>query len=369
MQRNLTSLLVLFVCTFVSLTNAFAQTQTPKTSGSEEVSRMEKLVQSYVSTKRFMGSVLVARGNQVLLSKGYGFANLEWNMANTPSTKFLLASITKQFTAACILLLEEHGKLNVNAPIKKYMPDAPTGWDKVTIFNLLTHTSGIPDLTGFPDWGPKRPFPAPPASLVARFRDKPLNFQPGEKYGYSNSGYVLLGYLIEQISGKNYGKFLSENIFTPLRMRDSGYSSNSNPIPRLASGYSPGKNGLVSADVVSPSVLFSSGGIYSTTEDLLRWEESLFEGKLLSAASLQKMTTPFKSDYALGLGVMTINGHKTIGHAGNVEGFSTALNYYPDDKLIIVVLGNQNGKASQEIEDNLAAIVHGQQLAPPLGTK
>jgi CubicO group peptidase (beta-lactamase class C family) len=369
MQRNPTSLFVLFVYTFVSSTNAFVQTQALKTSGSEEVSRMEKLVQSYVSTKRFMGSVLVARRNQVLLSKGYGFANLEWNIANTPSTKFFLGSITKQFTAACILLLEEQGKLNVNAPIKKYMPDAPTGWDKVTIFNLLTHTSGIPDLTGFPDWGPKRPFPASPASLVARFRDKPLDFQPGEKYGYSNSGYVLLGYLIEQISSKNYGEFLRENIFTPLRMRDSGYSSNSNPIPRLASGYSPGKNGLVSADVVSPSVLFSAGGIYSTTEDLLRWQEGLFGGKLLSAASLRKMTTPFMADYAFGLGVMTINGHKTIGHGGNIEGFTTALNYYPEDKAIIVVLANQNDKSPQDIEENLAFIVHGEKLPSPFGTK
>src|SRR5581483_8105151 len=189
-------------------------------------SRMDQIVRSYVSKDQFMGSVLVARGSDVLFSQGYGSADLEWNIPNAPSTKFRLGSVTKQFTAASILLLEERGKLSVNDPVKKYLPDAPAAWDKITIFHLLTHTSGIPNFTAFPDYRKLEPFPATAEQLVARFRDKPLEFEPGSKWNYSNSGYVLLGYLIEKISGDSYQKFVSENILTPLGMKDSGYDSN-----------------------------------------------------------------------------------------------------------------------------------------------
>jgi CubicO group peptidase (beta-lactamase class C family) len=160
--------------------------------------RMDQVVQSYVSNKQFMGTVLVARGDQVVFSKGYGSANLEWAIPNTPQTKFRLGSITKQFTAASILLLEERGKLKTDDPVKKYIPEAPAAWDKMTIFHVLTHTAGIPNFTSFPDYRTSAPFATTPEKLVARFRDKPLEFEPGEKWNYSNSGYVLLGYLIEK---------------------------------------------------------------------------------------------------------------------------------------------------------------------------
>src|SRR5581483_6185694 len=143
--------------------------------------RLDQIVQSYVPNHQFMGSVLVARGGDVLLSKGYGSADLEWDIPNSPDTKFRLGSITKQFTAASILLLQERGKLNINDPVKKYMPDAPAAWDKITIYHLLTHTSGIPNFTSFPDYPKWEPFPATTAESVSRFRDKPLDFQPGEK--------------------------------------------------------------------------------------------------------------------------------------------------------------------------------------------
>ena len=210
----------------------------------DNVARMDEVVRSYVNAKQFMGSVLVARDGKVILSKGYGSANLEWGVPNSPSAKFRLGSITKQFTAACILLLEERGKLKVEDPVKKYMPDAPAAWDKITIFNLLTHTSGIPSFTGFPDYHSMEAIPATPEQLVARFRDKPLEFQPGEKWNYSNSGYVLLGYLIEKISQQSYSQFVQENIFNPLGMKDSGYDSNTAIIVHRASGYSPGAKGI-----------------------------------------------------------------------------------------------------------------------------
>src|SRR5467141_1842388 len=164
-------------------------------SAQEPLPRMEEVVQSYVSSKQFMGSVLVARDQTVVLDKGYGFANLEWDIPNSPTTKFRLGSITKQFTSASILLLEERGKLSVNDPVKKYMPDAPAAWDKVTIFHLLTHTSGVADFTRFPDYPKIEPFATTPAQLVGLFRDKPLDFEPGEKWMYDNSGYVLLTHL------------------------------------------------------------------------------------------------------------------------------------------------------------------------------
>jgi CubicO group peptidase (beta-lactamase class C family) len=159
----------------------------------ENVARMEQIVQSYVPGKNFMGSVLVAQDGRILLDKSYGFANLEWEIPNTSTTKFRLGSITKQFTAASILLLEERGKLKVEDPVKKYMPDAPAAWDKITIFHLLTHTSGIPSLTSFSDFEAKEAQPMTPEKLVEWFRDKPLEFEPGEKWNYSNSGYNPAG--------------------------------------------------------------------------------------------------------------------------------------------------------------------------------
>jgi CubicO group peptidase (beta-lactamase class C family) len=328
----------------------------------DNLPRMEEVVQSYVANKQFMGSVLVARGETILLDKGYGFANLEWNIPNSPTIKFRLGSVTKQFTAASILLLEERGKLKVEDPVKKYMPDAPPAWDQVTIFNLLTHTSGIPSFTGFSDYASTEAIATTPEKLVARFRDKPLEFEPGEKWNYSNSGYVLLGYLIEKISGQDYKTFVQENIFNPLGMKDSGYDSNSAIISRRASGYTPGANGPVNTGFIHMSIPFSAGALYSTAEDLLRWEQGLFGGKVLSAASLQKMTTPFKNDYACGLGVKMVKGHQLIEHGGGIEGFNTQLSYYPDDKLTVAVLGNLNGSAPGEIASKMAALAHGEKV-------
>jgi CubicO group peptidase (beta-lactamase class C family) len=343
--------------------SCLSQDKVPEAS----VARMEQIIQAYVPVK-FMGSVLVAQDGKILLDKAYGFANMEWDVPNTPTTKFRLGSITKQFTAASILLLEERGKLKVENPVKKYMPDAPAAWDKITIFHVLTHTSGIPSFTGFPDYDSREAQAMTPGKLVEWFRDKPLEFQPGTKWNYSNSGYALLGYLIEKISGQSYSDFVQQNIFTPLGMKDSGYDSNSAIIAHRAAGYTPGKSGPVNAGFVHMSIPFSAGALYSTTEDLLRWEQGLFGGKVLTAASLAKMTTPFKQDYAFGLGVSTQNGHKMIAHDGGIEGFNTALAYYPDDKLVVAVLANLNGPAGQ-IAGNLAKVALGEKVLLPTERK
>ncbi|MFT3781231.1 MAG: serine hydrolase [Nibricoccus sp.] len=332
----------------------------------QDVARMEDYIDSYVKRGQFMGTVLVARGDEVLLNKGYGFANLEWQVPNTPTTKFRLGSLTKQFTAAAILLLEERGKLKLGDPVKNYLPDAPAAWDKVTIYHLLTHTSGIPSFTGFPDYRENEHVKSTPEMLVARFRDKPLEFQPGEKWIYSNSGFVLLGYLLEKVTGESYEKFLRENVFDPLGMKDTGYDFNTEVIARRASGYDPGPKGPLNAGYIHMSIPFSAGALYSTTEDLLKWEQGLFGGKLLSPASLEKMITPFKQGYGYGIGIRTTKqGLKVIAHGGGIEGFSSFLAYYPADRVTVVVLGNLTGPSVEKVAHALADFVHGVPLEMP----
>ncbi len=209
-----------------------------------------------------MGTVLVARGEDVVFSKGYGEANVEWSLANTPSTKFRLGSITKQFTAASILLLEERGKLRIADPVKTHLTDAPAAWDGITVHHLLTHTSGIPNFTAAPDYRASMASPTTAEQTIARFRDKPLDFVPGSKMSYSNSGYIVLGAIIEKISGTSYAAFLDENIFKPIGMKDSGYDSNTAIIPRRASGYVSGPGGPNNAPFLHMTIPFSAGALY-----------------------------------------------------------------------------------------------------------
>jgi CubicO group peptidase (beta-lactamase class C family) len=316
--------------------------------------RMLQLVQSYANAGWFMGSVMVAQNGKVLLSKGYGYADLEWNIPNSPTTRFQIASMTKQFTAASILLLEDRGRLKTNDLVKKYLPDAPAAWDKITIYNLLTHTSGITDDAAKYE-------PGPPDRLV--FADRPLDFQPGEKWAYTNLGYIVLGYLLERVSGQTYADFVQENIFKPLGMTDSGLDSNVTIIPQRASGYWPGANGPENAERPNLSLGFAAGSLYSTTQDLLRWEEGLFGGKLLTPASLHKMITPFKSDYACGLHVNRVSGRLVIEHDGNNIGFNSDMSYYPEEKLTVIVLGNLNNAETGKMTAALADVMHGETVA------
>ncbi len=327
----------------------------------QDTARMDQVVQSYVAN-HFMGSVLVARGDKVLFSKGYGFANLEWDIPNTPDTKFRIGSLTKQFTAVLILKLEEQGKLSVNDPVKKYIPDAPAAWDKITLFHLLTHTSGLPDYTSLPDYPKLQTLPTTAAGIMARFRDKPLEFQPGEKFKYCNSGYVMLTAVVEKVAGVPYEQFLQDQIFTPVGLKDTGYDSASRVIHHRATGYLLNAgNQIENSRFVDMTVPQGAGALYSTTEDLLKWELAMFGGKVLKAASFEKMTTPVKNNYGFGLFIRTANQHKMIEHTGGIDGFNTDLAYYPDDKVTIVVMRNINLPSRQtEITNKLAAVYFGQ---------
>ncbi len=327
---------------------------------SNKTSRMQEIVKWYVDNNHFMGAVLVAQDKQMLVNQGYGYSEVEWKAPNSETTKFRLGSISKQFTATAILLLEEQGKLNVNDLVKSHMPNTPASWDKITIFNLLTHTSGIPNYTAFSNFKEISVNAITPEKLIALFREKPLNFKPGEKWEYSNSGYEVLGFLIEKISGESYQHFIVNHIFKPLGMNDSGYDSNSEIIMRRASGYSFGPEGLRNADFINMSVPYAAGGIYSTTPDLLRWEQGLFGGKILSAKSLEKMITPFKSNYGFGLEIQKIDDHLSISHGGGVNGFITMMIHYPDNKLNVIVLSNNDSASgTQNMATKLAAVAQG----------
>ena len=320
------------------------------------VEPFQQVVQPYVDAQMFMGSVLVSKEGKPVFNQGYGMADLEWNVPNSPTTRFNIASMTKQFTAAAILLLEDRGKLKTDDLVKKYLPDAPASWDKITIYHLLTHTSGISDDAA-------KYVPGTPGKLD--FNDKPLNFQAGERWAYSNLGYIVLGYLLERISGQTYVEFVEQNIFKPLGMNDSGMFSFPTVIPRRASGYWPGSKGIENADHFDARLNFSAGSLYSTTEDLLRWEDGLFGGRLLSPASLHKMITPFKSDYGCGLYIKRANGHLMIQHDGNNIGFNSEMAYYPEERIAVIVLANLNGSVTSEIARALAAVARGETPSTP----
>lgn len=344
------------------LAPAFARSAS---AGGQDTGRMEQVVQSHVKSGAFMGTVLVARDGAVVFDKAYGMANVEWDVPNTPATKFRLGSITKQFTAAAILLLEERGKLKVDDRIKTYLPDIPMSWERITIFNLLTHSAGLPNFTSLPEYRTAKLNSTTADQTLATLRDRPLDFGPGEKMSYSNSGYLALGSIIEKVSGHSYEKFVVDNLFTPHGMTDSGYDSNTAIIKRRASGYARGPAGPVNATYIHMSVPHAAGALYSTTGDLLKWQQALFAGKVVSKASLERMITPFKNDYALGLTSTIDKGRRAIAHGGGIDGFNTYMTYYPDSRTVVVALSNVAGPAPGAIASQLAAIMHGETVTLP----
>lgn len=285
--------------------------------------------------RNFNGSILVVHDGRIILHKGYGLANLEDKTANGPDTVFRLASVSKQFTAAAILLLEERGALSVDDPLSRYIPDYPNG-DKITIHNLLTHTSGIPELLQFVDQSDDYPYT--PAELIAIFKDKPLSFNPGEKFTYSNSNYILLGYIIEQVSQMTYEAFMKENIFKPLGMDHTGYGSNE-PSPGRAIGYENMQEGRKSP-YVNMAIPYAAGGLESTTRDLYTWLEALNGTTLLTRESLDKMFTPYLSNYGYGW-MFDFFSRNDMFHTGGIYGFSTYIYRDTERNNALIILSNK----------------------------
>lgn len=325
----------------------------------QDTARMEQVAAATAESGDFMGAALVARDGRIVFDKGYGSANLEWQIPNDGDTKFRLGSITKQFTAVSIMLLRERGKVDLGAPVKTYLSDAPAAWDGVTVFHLLTHTSGIPNFTNFEDYGKTKSLATNVDELIARFSDKPLEFAPGEQHAYSNSGYILLTAIVEKASGLTYADFVRENLFKPLGMADSGYDSHDAIVPRRASGYVPTQKGPMHADYIDMSIPQGAGALYSTAHDLLKWETGLFGGKVLKPESLELLVTPYKGDYALGLQVTKTDAGTTISHGGGIEGFNTWLGYDPGSKITVAVLSNINGPGADRLGQSLMTLARG----------
>lgn len=339
----------------------------PTPPGEQEVaSRAEEYMAARVRRDRFSGSVLIARDGKVLFSRGFGMANLEHDVPNTPDTRFRLASITKQFTAMAVLILQERGKLDVTDPVRKYLPDAPAAWDAITVEHLLTHTSGIPNYTSFPDFLKTLPVRVTLPGLIGKFKDKPLDFKPGEKYQYSNSGYIVLGQIIEKASGQPYATFLKEAIFDPLDMKDSGYDLAQPILKHRASGYVRRLGVLLThCDYVDMSIPHAAGALYSTVTDLVRWDQALSTEKLVPRKRLEAMFTPRKSNYGYGWIIDQALGRKRYLHAGGIMGFATMIERFPEEKVLVVALSNVEKSPVGSICTDLAAIALGARYVVP----
>lgn len=324
------------------------------------------LVEEQVKAGRFTGTVLVAKDGAPLLREGFGAADREWDIPNAPDTKFRLGSLTKQFTATAILQLAEAGKLSIDDPVSKFYADAPAAWSKITIKHLLSHTSGIPSYTGIPDFFSKgtSKLPLKPEEIVKLTQDKPLEFEPGTKFAYDNTGYILLGVVIEKVSGQTYAAYVSQHIFQPLGMRNTGYDVSGEILAKRASGYEPGKAGWRNADYLDMSLPYAAGSLYSTVDDLLIWNTALTDGKILTDASRKAAWTENLNHYGYGWSVGVQDGHERVSHSGGINGFATAMHRYPKDGLVTIVLSNFQAAPATPMANNLAGLCFGTYSAP-----
>jgi CubicO group peptidase (beta-lactamase class C family) len=339
----------------------------PVLFGADKAGQLDAVVARYHELGLFNGSALVADQGQAILRKGYGEANMEWHIANTPDTRFRLGSITKQFTAALVLQMVEQGQLDLAAPVARYLPDYPkqTG-DRVTIHQLLNHTSGIPGYTELPEFGRTARLPQKPAEFLKMFSRLDLLFDPGAKFSYSNSGYFLLGVILEKVSGKPYELLLRERIFDPLGMKQSGYDSTRPLLEKRAAGYDSTFDGYVNTAYLDMGEPYSAGSLYSSAGDLQIWAESLFgSGKVLSASSKEKMFTPGLANYGYGLFIHKEASLTTIEHGGGINGFNTYIARDIESKRLYVLLNNTGGAPLPEMVIALRAVLDGKPAPMP----
>ena len=345
---------------------------------SSKSSKIDALLTDYTTYGKFMGSVLVAQEGKVILKKGYGMANLEWDIPNEPNTKFKLASITKLFTAMLILQLVAENKLDLHTPISTYLPDYPKeNADRITIHHLLTHTSGTPEFDVFLNYYDIERKTLKPEQLLKLFWDQPLEFEPGSTYSYSNPGYVVLGVIIEKITGESYESVLQEKIFTPLGMTNSGYDHHYTILKNRAAGYTPsykrGKYGNV--NYVDMSIPYAAGSIYSTVEDLYLWDQALYTEKLVSKKYSdllfgKHITANRNRSYGYGwfMGGLRMGKSKeyvsTMSHGGGINGFRTNIIRIPKTKSFIVLLSNCERSELYDLKVAINGIIHGKPFNP-----
>jgi CubicO group peptidase (beta-lactamase class C family) len=346
---------------------ALAQ-QAPPADPATVAAKVEEYMQAQTAHNGFTGTVLLARNGKPLIAKGYGFANVEWQIPNTPATKFRIGSVTKQFTSMVIMMLREQGQVKVEDSVCQYVAPCPDTWKPVTIHHLLTHTSGIPSYTGLAEWRKVMMVPQTIDQMLGFFRDLPLQWTPGEKYAYNNSGYFLLGVVIEKITGKKYEEVVREMIFAPLGMSATGYDWTSAIIPQRAAGYVGSGKALANAPPLDMQQPYAAGSLYSTVEDLLTWDQALYTEKLLPAAAKEKMWTPALANYGYGWNVRAASpqtfGYTRILHGGGINGFSAMLMRVPELNVTAIVLSNNSTNSASTIAGDLLAIYFGQPYKP-----
>ena len=343
---------LLFLSIAVIIIKVHAQTP------SQEIN---ELLKQYTKQNSFNGVALVAQKGKILLEQGYGYKNATTKSLNDSNTVFQIGSITKQFTSAIILQLQEQHKLSVQDKLSKYIPDYPNS-DSITIENLLTHTSGIYNYTN--DDAYMQNTSATPIkleTLISLFKNKPLDFSPGTKYNYSNSGYVLLGYIIERITGKSYFTVVKENIFKQLGMTRTGFDFKNLKNQNKAIGYLKltAKN-ILSAPIVDSSVSYAAGSIYTTVGDLYKWDRALYTNKIIHDSSLQKAFTPYKNNYGYGWVIDSSYGKKVVMHEGGIFGFVSFIARIPSDETCIILFENEHSSGLPKIAENINSILNQQ---------
>jgi CubicO group peptidase (beta-lactamase class C family) len=362
----------LLVAAAVCSSSAGQQTSGGTKAANDKAQKIDALMGLYAKYGSFNGSALVSEHGQVIFKKGYGLANMEWQIANQPDTKFRLGSITKQFTSMLIMQLVAEGKLRVEDKLSDVLPyyRKDTG-SQVTLQHLLTHTSGIPSYTAeknMHEWW-HNPFEV--EDFVKKHCSGDLGFTPGSKFEYDNSGYFLLGAIIEKVTGEKYEEVLQERIFKPLGMRNSGYDHSEPLMEHRAAGYEHGKDGFVNAEYLDMSIPYAAGSLYSTVEDLYLWDQALYTEKLLSSELKAKMWTPALANYAYGWGVAKIPegkagaGQTLIQHGGGINGFNTHEARYVDEKHLIVLLNNTGATKLEQMTEGIAAILYGKPYELP----
>ena len=335
----------------------------------EVAAKADAYMQARLKVGKFSGSVLVAKDGKALFEKGYGLANIENDVPNTPQTKFRLASVSKQFVATGIMILEHDGKLKVEDKVCNYLPSCPKAWGDVTLRQLMSHTSGVPENLRVALFKGQWPQPTDLEHLLDVVKDKPLDFKPGEKYSYSNTGYALLGMVIEKLSGKPYGEFLRERIFEPLGMNNTGVDDRRLVLKHRANNYGMSKGQFVHAQYIDLSQVYAAGSLYSTVEDLLKWDNALYSEKILPHKSFERMWTPVKDGYGYGWLSQKRFDRKIVTHTGGLPGVMTMVVRYPEQKVFVAVLCNLEGSPLAHVSYDLAAIAQGDPYDVPVERK
>ena len=356
-QRSILSFLIICLC-LCQLDTVLAQH-----NGVQE--KVNDYINAYMQMNQFSGSIIIAKNGKILVNKGYGFADSEFDIKNNPETKFRIASLTKAFTAVAILQLEEKGLLKVDDKLQKYISDYPGG-NEITVKHLLTHTSGIPNHTEFEDFNKeRRVFKYNIVETISTFKNRPLVFNPGEKFNYSNSNYILLGFVIEQVSKVSYSEYIKQNIFEPLKMNNSGFENPERIIKNFAQGYCFKNNEIEKAKFRDMSNAHASGALYSTIEDLYIWDRALYSEELISNESKEKMFTEFKDNYGFGWGIVNVYKHKMIAHSGEIDGFTSNISRFINDDISIIILSNFEHTPISRINKDLIAIVFNKKYTVP----